>query len=152
MLLLQRIYLYGRSRTAGRRHLPFQPLSLLRRALSTLLSGCRKLGRPLVKNTVRWNSAVQRLASGWAKTHAPGHPNPLVTSRTTNFIPWSSSCCLKHCRTSNSDLCDTAIMKVCNARNKCTRFRQWSKHAYNVDKTLVNPAVTVAFVHYWKDN
>ena len=46
--LLQRIYLHGRSRT-GRRHFSFQPLSLLRKALSTLLSGCRKLGQLLAK-------------------------------------------------------------------------------------------------------
>ena len=59
--LLQRIYLHGISRT-GRRHLSFQPLSLLRNALSTLLSGCRKLGRPLDKNTVRLT--LSRLAAG----------------------------------------------------------------------------------------
>jgi len=61
-----------RKKSYGRRHLSFQPLSLPRKALSRLPSGCRKLGRPLDKNTVRWHSAVQRLASGWAKTHAPG--------------------------------------------------------------------------------
>ena len=58
--LLQRIYLYGRSRT-GRRHLSFQPLSLLRKALSTLLSGCRKLGRPLDKTQY----ADTQPSSGW---------------------------------------------------------------------------------------
>ena len=46
----------------GRRHFSFQPLSLLRKALSTLLSGCRKLGQPLAKNTIRWHSALQPLA------------------------------------------------------------------------------------------
>ena len=48
MCMLPLLQLHGRSRT-GRRHLSFQPLSLLRKALSTLLSGCRKLGRPLDK-------------------------------------------------------------------------------------------------------
>ena len=56
--LLQRIYLHGRSRTGGR-HLSFQPLSVLRKALSTLLSGCRKLGR------TKTQYADTQPSSGW---------------------------------------------------------------------------------------
>ena len=50
--LLQQIHLHGRTRT-GCRHLSFQPLSLLRKALSTLLSGYSKLAQRMAKNTVR---------------------------------------------------------------------------------------------------
>jgi len=59
-----------RKKSFGGGHLSFQPLNLLRKVLSTLLSGCRKLGQPLAKNTVRLHSAVQ-LASGSAKTQSP---------------------------------------------------------------------------------
>ena len=65
--LLQREYLHGTSRT-GRCHLYFQPLSLLWKTLTTLLSGWRKLGKPFANNTDRWRSAAQRLGSRWAKT------------------------------------------------------------------------------------
>ena len=60
-----------RKESYGRRHFSFQPLSLLRKALSRLLSGCRKFGQPLAKNTVCWHSALQPLASGWGKTLSP---------------------------------------------------------------------------------
>ena len=42
-----------RNQSYGRRHLYFQLLSLLRTTLTRLLSGWRKLGQPLAKNTVR---------------------------------------------------------------------------------------------------
>ena len=60
--LLQRI---TRKESYGRRHFSFQPLSLLRKALSRLLSGCRKLGQPLANNsTLRLShpAAGQRLS------------------------------------------------------------------------------------------